>query len=180
MTEYIDLDGDLSIFMYEIREDGLVVIFRTGEKYLYTYESNRNYIIQDMRECALTGRYLRRFIHNYRPNFDKYELIMSLSTNLKDKIENKINELSLISINNKALILTETDLQCQLYNKLNEIKELSELSQTDDGFMTNKIHTEISWFSDNNNDRLSIRPDITLLNSESLRITSRFDGTPLP
>ena len=95
-------------------------------------------------------------------------------------IENKIQELFHLSQINKALILTETDLQCQLYMKLNEINYLAEISQTDDGFLTNKIHTEISWFSDNNTDRLSIRPDITLLEPQNLKITSGFNGTPLP
>jgi len=106
--------------------------------------------------------------------------IMPLATNenLKNQIENKINLLSQIATINKALILTETDLQCQLYMKLNEIEELNQLSLTNDGFMTNKIHTEISWFDEQN--ILSIRPDITLLESENLKITSGFDGLRLP
>lgn len=105
---------------------------------------------------------------------------LSTNNNLKNTIENKIQELFHLSQINKALILTETDLQCQLYMKLNEINYLAEISQTDDGFLTNKIHTEISWFSDNNTDRLSIRPDITLLEPQNLKITSGFNGTPLP
>lgn len=105
---------------------------------------------------------------------------LSTNINLRNSIEMKVHELFDLSIINKALILTETDLQCQLYMKLNEINYLSETSQTDDGFFTNKIHTEISWFSDNNTDRLSIRPDITLMKPENLRITTKFDGTPLP
>lgn len=107
---------------------------------------------------------------------------MPLATNneLKNYIELKIGELYNEAFNNKALILTETDLQCQLYKKLSEIDYLNELSITNDHFYTNKIHTEISWYSDNNTDRLSIRPDITLLEPQNLRITSRFDGTSLP
>ena len=107
---------------------------------------------------------------------------MQLATNnkLKNKIELKIKELADNATINKALILTETDLQCQIYKKLSEIKKLNKFSNTDDGFLTNKIHTEISWFSDNITDRLSIRPDITLLEPRNLRITSRFNGTPLP
>ena len=105
---------------------------------------------------------------------------LATNNNLKNAIENKIQELFDLSQINKALILTETDLQCQLYMKLNEINYLAETSQTDDGFLTNKIHTEISWFSDNNTDRLSIRPDITLLEPQNLKITSGFNGTPLP
>lgn len=64
--------------------------------------------------------------------------------------------------------------------KLSEIDYLSEISQTNDGFLTNKIHTEISWYSDNNTNRLSIRPDITLLEPRNLKITSGFNGIPLP
>lgn len=107
---------------------------------------------------------------------------MPLATNndLKNQIEAKIDELFHLAYENKALILTEVDLQCQLYMKLSEIDLLNDISETHDGFTTNKIHTEISWYSDNNRDRLSIRPDITLLKPENLRITTRFDGTPLP
>ena len=107
---------------------------------------------------------------------------MPLATNnqLKNQIELKIGELANFATVNKALILTETDLQCQIYKKLSEIEDLNTFSNTNDGFLTNKIHTEISWFSDNNTDRLSIRPDITLLEPRNLRITSRFNGTPLP
>ncbi len=71
---------------------------------------------------------------------------MQLATNnkLKNKIELKIKELADNATINKALILTETDLQCQIYKKLSEIKKLNKFSNTDDGFLTNKIHTEIS------------------------------------
>lgn len=103
-----------------------------------------------------------------------------MNNDLKNQIEEKIDELYNLAYENKALILTEVDLQCQLYMKLSEINLLNDISETDDGFTTNKIHTEISWYSDNNRDRLSIRPDITLLEPENLRITTRFDGTPLP
>jgi len=105
---------------------------------------------------------------------------LATNDNLKHGIEIKIQNLFHEAHLNKALILTETDLQCQLYMKLNEINVLSEITDTDDGFLTNKIHTEISWFSDNNTDRLSIRPDITLLEPQNLKITSGFNGTPLP
>jgi hypothetical protein len=105
---------------------------------------------------------------------------LATDVNLKNTIEIKVEELFNLAEVNKALILTETDLQCHLYMKLNEINKLSEISYTNDGFLTNKIHTEISWYSDNNADRLSIRPDITLLDPQNLKITSGFNGTPLP
>lgn len=103
---------------------------------------------------------------------------LATNENLRNQIENRINLLSQIATDNKALILTETDLQCQLYMKLNEIEEVNQMSLTNDGFMTNKIHTEISWFDENH--ILSIRPDITLLESQNLKITSGFDGLKLP
>lgn len=107
---------------------------------------------------------------------------MPLATeeNLKEQIEIKIEELFNMAFENKALILTETDLHCQLFKKLYEIEYLSELSPTADeaGFITNKIHTEISWYDDN--DILSIRPDLTLLLPENLKIASGFQGMPLP
>ena len=51
---------------------------------------------------------------------------MQLATNnkLKNKIELKIKELADNATINKALILTETDLQCQIYKKLSEIKNI--------------------------------------------------------
>lgn len=105
---------------------------------------------------------------------------LATDSDLKMQIEIKIEELFNIAFLNKALILTETDLQCQLYLKLNEIDVLSQLSQTNDNYISSKIHTEISWYSDNDTNRLSIRPDITLFEPENLRITNRFDGAPLP
>ena len=100
------------------------------------------------------------------------------NNNLKQNIEIKINELGTQAIQNKALILTETDLQCALYQKLYEIPLLRELEPTADvpSFLTHKIHTEISWYD---NDLLRIRPDITLLKPQNLKITEGF-GVPLP
>ena len=99
---------------------------------------------------------------------------LALIPNLKENIETKIEELADHAYEQKALILTETDLQCLLYKKLYEIDYLSEISETEDGYITNKIHTEISWY-DSNQHQLKIRPDITLLKPENLKITSGFD-----
>jgi hypothetical protein len=103
---------------------------------------------------------------------------LASNQNLKENIEVKIEELAQIAYEQKALILTETDLQCLLYKKLLEIDYLAEITPTNDNYLTNKVHTEISWF-DSNNSRLSIRPDITLLKPDNLKITSGFN-IPLP
>ena len=104
---------------------------------------------------------------------------LASNQNLKENIEVKIEELAQIAYEQKALILTETDLQCLLYKKLLEIDYLAEITPTNDNYLTNKVHTEISWFDSNNNSRLSIRPDITLLKPDNLKITSGFN-IPLP
>jgi hypothetical protein len=106
---------------------------------------------------------------------------LAMNTNLKNDIEAKIDELANLAYEQKALVLTETDLQCLLYKKLHEIDYLAEVTPTNDNYLTNKIHTEISWFDSNNdnNRKLSIRPDITLLKPDNLKITSGFN-IPLP
>ena len=111
---------------------------------------------------------------------------MSISTNkkLKKKIEKKIYEIGEYANKNKAVILTETDIQCILYNKLLEIDILSRLEKTKnkEDIYTHYVHTEMSWFDSNG--KLAFRPDISLIkpNCIELNVGNRdfiFDGSSI-
>lgn len=70
---------------------------------------------------------------------------------------------------NQALILTEDDLKCLLYRELSMIFGLSGRRKTQDtGVYGTPIHTEVSWYD--REERLSITPDITILEPEHLSI----------
>jgi hypothetical protein len=94
-----------------------------------------------------------------------------LSSELRDNIEQKIHELENEHKLNSGIILTETDLQCLLYKKLLEINILGTLKATHDGYKTYPVHTELSWYDEN--DKLKLKPDITILIPQYLKLTSR-------
>ncbi len=94
-----------------------------------------------------------------------------MSDDLINEIDEKIYELGDEHVLNPGVILTETDMQCLLYNKLLSIESLSQLSNTKDGYGTYSVHTELSWF--NLDGKLTLKPDITILQPEFLTITSR-------
>lgn len=68
-----------------------------------------------------------------------------------------------------ASILTESDLKCQLYGRLVRLRALRGVrpTRTPDVLGT-MVHTEVPWFDENN--RLAIIPDITILEPENLSI----------
>ena len=85
------------------------------------------------------------------------------------QIDRKIYEIESEYQATKGLILTEDDLKCILYHKLNEIDELSEKRETQGpGILANSIHTEVSWYD--RNGKLTIKPDITVLEPKNLSI----------
>lgn len=96
---------------------------------------------------------------------------------LMEDISAKIDELFVEISTNKAQVLTETDFQCLMYQKLSQIDLLSEIGSTRDGYFTNKIHTEISFFDSDG--QLRVRPDITLMIPDNLTI-SQIENTRLP
>lgn len=100
-------------------------------------------------------------------------MVLASNKRLKKQIEEKINELGTYFENNKAVILTETDLQCLLYIRLLEIDILSKLKNTKntkDIFKTHFVHTEVSWFDENK--KLTLKPDISLIDPTDLTIGS--------
>lgn len=69
----------------------------------------------------------------------------------------------------KGLILTESDLKCVIYTKMMKHKHLSFPQSTiEDYIYSHSIHTELSWYDDNG--KLTIKPDITLLEPSHLSI----------
>jgi len=106
---------------------------------------------------------------------------LAMNMNLRNFIDEKVNMLGDEAIEVKGLILTETDLQCALYRKLYEIEELINYEPTNDEgvlILSHKLHTEITWYD--NEGKLRIRPDITLMDPSSLTILSGVNGTRLP
>jgi len=62
MTRYNNNGGDSGISAYEIKEDGIVVQFSTGVKYLYTNASAGTSNIVEMKKLAVRGEGLNSFI----------------------------------------------------------------------------------------------------------------------
>lgn len=88
-------------------------------------------------------------------------------------IEQKIAEIEGEYQQTKGLILTEDDLKCLLYGKLMQIPELLQPIETQDlEIYANSIHTEVSWYD--NDGKLTIKPDITILEPEHLSILHRY------
>lgn len=130
-----------------------------------------------------------------------------ITESLKNIIERIIRQIELQYRNNQGLILSEDDLKCLIYKKLNQLflyrgrlfhsnrfqslnlrgiqpeVQLEGLpkwrAQTiDDGFYASPVHAEIPWFDENN--RLTIRPDITILEPRQLSILHGLSGPKLP
>lgn len=94
---------------------------------------------------------------------------MTLDFSVKSIIEDKIKEIEEEYQKTQGLILTEDDLKCLIYKKLMEIPKLSKVKETKDSdILSNSVHTEVSWYDDNG--KLTIKPDITILEPENLSI----------
>lgn len=100
---------------------------------------------------------------------------MIIDENIKKLIEQKIAEIEKEYQQTQGLILTEDDLKCVLYGKLMQIFELSNSKETRDqhNIYATFVHTEVSWYDQNN--KLTKRPDITVLEPENLSILQRDD-----
>ena len=98
---------------------------------------------------------------------------------LRQQIEQKIEQLASEYRNAPATILTEDDLQCLLVDRLLDVPELSLVKPTRDADVRGTmVHTEVSWFDENG--RLRIKPDITILEPSNLSIFHGSDGCSLP
>lgn len=86
---------------------------------------------------------------------------------LKNDIEAKIMELEREYQRIKGLILTESDLKCLIYNKLYPLV-MPPSRTSDEDILSIALHTEIPWYDEN--DQLTLRPDITILDPINLSI----------
>ena len=94
---------------------------------------------------------------------------MEISDSLIASIDEKIGEIWSDFKEVRGLILTESDLKCQLYAKLFQIPEISTPNQTEaKSIKAIAIHTEVPWYNEHN--KLAIRPDITILDTKELII----------
>lgn len=106
---------------------------------------------------------------------------MILDDEIKKLIEQRIEEIEKEYQQTQGLILTEDDLKCLLYARLTQILKLPDSERTEDPqeVYGTFIHSEITWYDLNN--KLRIKPDITILNPKNLRIVQRdSDKLKLP
>jgi len=79
----------------------------------------------------------------------------------------KIDEIEREYQHNKAMILTEDDLKCHLFRKLYDIYD-KDLPTMDAGITASPVHSEVTYY--NSKGVLYYRPDIAILNTQSLSI----------
>lgn len=88
----------------------------------------------------------------------------------KDSISNRVLR-ELVNLagwikENPDVVLTEGDLQCHIFSRLLEIEGLSVLQKSLDGKFSIALHSEISYFGENN--RLGNRVDIAVIDVKDL------------
>ena len=100
---------------------------------------------------------------------------MPTLTTLRNHIETSVDALSREYQRTQGLFLTEDDLKCALYHKLYTINTFSSPETTlDEHISSIRIHSEVSWFDENG--RLTIKPDITILEPSHLSILRGLNG----
>lgn len=99
---------------------------------------------------------------------------------IKDIVEATVEEIEDEYQTTQGMILTEDDLKAIIFSKLSvNYSELIEPQRTEDpDILAPMLHTELSWYD--KNDKLSIKPDITILEPEHLSILKGVDGMKLP
>jgi len=117
---------------------------------------------------------------------------------LLNRIESIVRSIEWDYQRTQGLILTEDDLKCLIYNKLkilffqNKHRLFYRLRQEaqgdylppwvaetkDRGILASPVHCEIPWYDENN--KLTIRPDITILEPSYLSILHGLNGPKLP
>ncbi len=114
---------------------------------------------------------------------------MTLNNNFTPKIEDIIRNIENEYQHNQGLILTESDLASLIYCRLRGLF-LSRFRRNNSGLhwrmrtqdphiFASPVHLEAPWYDDN--EKLKIRPDITILEPDQLSILHRYgDGLRLP
>lgn len=60
-----------SIQRYTLFHDRIILEFREGELYTYSYEITGEEVVEEMRVLARSGQGLNRFINAYQPEFEE-------------------------------------------------------------------------------------------------------------
>lgn len=84
-----------------------------------------------------------------------------------EKIIEKISELESEYQECQGLILSEDDLKCHIFRKIYPLFDNCQMTM-DPNIYANPLHTEIKFFDEN--DKLTLIPDITILEPEDLSI----------
>jgi hypothetical protein len=84
-----------------------------------------------------------------------------------DKIIVKIRELEKEYQDSQGMILTEEDLQCHVFRIIHPLFH-DDLDTMDSGIRGSQLHSELKFFDEQ--DKLSIVPDITVLDTARLSI----------
>ena len=87
---------------------------------------------------------------------------------VKEVVSEKVTCLEEEYKNVQGLILSESDLKCLIYRKLYDCF-YNPQSTIDRNIKSIPIHTEIPWYDEK--EKLTIRPDITILNPKNISIT---------
>lgn len=98
---------------------------------------------------------------------------------LRPQIDGLIEQLATEYRAAPASILTENDLQCLLVSRLLNLNELRGTRPTlDASIQGTMVHSEVSWFDENG--RLRLKPDITILEPGHMSIMTGIGGVQLP
>jgi len=62
MTRYKNLSTDSGVTAYEIRDDSIIVEFKSGDKYLYSYDTPGKDAVEAMKVLASKGIGLSTYI----------------------------------------------------------------------------------------------------------------------
>jgi len=87
-----------------------------------------------------------------------------------NKINIQIEKMCNMFKNNQYFFLTEGDMHCYLYKLLSEIEIVSNLKESKDHRFTIPLHSEVSFFGENN--KLSNRIDISVVGVSSMDLYS--------
>lgn len=69
MRPYLDISGDSGISAYELRPDAILVLFKTGNVYTYTYKSAGKVAVEEMKRLAEQGHGLATYINQNDPPY---------------------------------------------------------------------------------------------------------------
>lgn len=65
MQRYKNFSGTSGVRAFEIGPDYIVLTYKTGKPYIYTYESAGKENVEEMKRLALKGSHLNKFINQH-------------------------------------------------------------------------------------------------------------------